>query len=64
MNLADELDFVAFDVFDGEDVEFGEEVQAKVVDGVAEDGFLNEEDVTFCFLDLFDYVEEVFSLFF
>ena len=39
-------------------------MQAKVVDGVAEDGFLNEEDVAFCFLDLFDYVKEVFSLFF
>ena len=62
--FADEFDFVAFDVFDGEDVEFGEEVEGEVVDGVAEDGFLDEEDVAFGFFDLFDHVQEICSFFF
>jgi len=62
--FADEFDLVAFDVLDGEDVEFGEEVEGEVVDGVAEDGFLDEEDVAFCLFDLLDHVEEVGSFFF
>lgn len=62
--FADEFDLGAFDVFDGEDVEFGEEVEGEVVDGVAEDGFLDEQDVAFCFLYLLDHVEEVGALFF
>ena len=39
-------------------------MQAEVVDGVSEDGFLDEEDVAFCLLDLFDEVQEVFAFFF
>lgn len=35
-----ELDFVALDVFDKEDLEFCEVVQGKVTDGIAEDAFL------------------------
>jgi len=62
--FADELYLVALDIFDAKDVEFGEEVEGEFVDCVAEDGFLDEEDVAFCLFDLLDHVEEVCSLFF
>jgi hypothetical protein len=35
-----ELDFVALDVFDKEDLELCEVVQGEVADGIAEDTFL------------------------
>ena len=38
-------------------------MKGQVVDGVAEDGFLDEEDVALGFLDLLDHVEEVGALF-
>ena len=56
-DLADELDFVAFDVFDSKDLEFGEEVEREIVYSVTKDGLLNEEDIAACFLDLFAHVE-------
>lgn len=39
--FADEFYFVTFDVFDAEDVEFGEEVEGEFVDCVTEDRFLD-----------------------
>lgn len=45
--FADEFDLVALNVLDAEDVELGEKVQRQIVDGVAEDGFLDEEHVAF-----------------
>ena len=62
--FANELYFITFNVFNAQDVEFGEEVQGEVVDGVAEDGLLDQEDVTFCFFDFLDEVEEVGPFFF
>ena len=40
--FADKLDFVAFNIFDGEDVKFCEKVKTQVVHGISEDRFLNE----------------------
>ena len=62
--FAQELDLVAFDVFDDEDFELGEEVECEFGDGVAEDGFLDEEDVAPGGFDLLAQVEEVLTLFF
>ena len=58
-NLADELYFVAFDVFDSKDFEFGEEMEREIVYSVAKNGFLNKEDVAACFLNLFAHVEQI-----
>lgn len=61
--LANELDLVSLDILDGQDVELCEEMEGKVVDGVSEDGFLDEDDVTLGLLDLLANVEEVCALF-
>jgi hypothetical protein len=62
--LGEELDLVALDIFHGKDVQPLKEVEGGVVDGIAEDGFLNEEDIAASFFDLFADVQEVLSLFF
>lgn len=54
--LRDKLDLVSLDVFDDEDLEFGEEVEGEFVYCVAEDGLLDEEDVAAGFLDLLAHV--------
>ncbi len=57
--LGQELNFVALDVLDDENIEPLEEGERDVVDGVAEDGLLNEEDVAVRLLDLLAHVEKV-----
>lgn len=61
--LGEEPDFVALDVLDDEDLELREEMQGKVGDGIAEDGFLDKEDVAARFFDAFAKVEEVLTFF-
>ena len=39
-------------------------METEIVDCVAEDRFLDEEDVTACLFDFFAHVEEVCSFFF
>lgn len=57
--LGDKLDLLTLDILDAENVELGKEVQAEVVDGVPENGLLDEEDVALGLLDLLDHVQQV-----
>lgn len=61
--LGNEVDFVSLNVLDDKDLELGKEVKGKIGDGVAEDRFLNEEDITTCLLDTLAEVEKILSLF-
>ena len=61
-NLANELDLLSLDVLDDKDLELGQEVQAEIVDCVAEDRFLDKEHIALGFLDLLDHVEQICPL--
>lgn len=61
--FADEFHLVTLDILDTENPEFVEKVEGEIVDGIAEDALLDEEDVAFCLFDLLDHVEEVGALF-
>ena len=54
--LGEEVDFVALHILDDKDVEALEEGEGRIIDRVAQDGLLDEQDVTTTFLDLFTYV--------
>mmetsp|Transcript_39722 Transcript_39722/g.122315 ORF Transcript_39722/g.122315 Transcript_39722/m.122315 type:complete len:411 (-) Transcript_39722:501-1733(-) len=60
--LADELDVVAFDVLDDEDLHLCEEVQRQVVDRVSQDRLLDEQHVAAALLHLLAHVEDVLAL--
>jgi len=57
-----ERDLVTLDVLDDEDLELGEEVQRDVVDGVAQDRLLDEQDVAAPLLDLLAELKNVSAL--
>ena len=59
--LRKELDLVAFHVLDNKDIEALEEGEGDIVDSVAEDRLLNEEDVAVCFLNLLAHVEQILT---
>lgn len=61
--LREELDLVALDVLDEQDVEPLEERERHVVDGVAEDGLLDQKDVAVRLLDLLADIQEVRAAF-
>lgn len=62
--FANELDVFTLDVSHYHDFDFVKEVDGEVGDGVAEDRFLDEQDVAAGFFYLFDYVEDVGAFFF
>mmetsp|Transcript_30154 Transcript_30154/g.88179 ORF Transcript_30154/g.88179 Transcript_30154/m.88179 type:complete len:417 (+) Transcript_30154:3697-4947(+) len=59
---ADELDVRPLDVGDDQDAHLGQEVEAELVVGVAEDGLLDENDVGAGLLDLLALAEDVLAL--
>ena len=60
--LADELDLVALNVLDDHDLELGQKVQRELVDGVAQDGLLDQQDVAARLLDLLGQLQDVLAL--
>lgn len=57
--LCEKVDLIAFYVFDDKDVEALQEGKGCVIDCVAQNGFLDEQDVTAALFDFFAYVEQV-----
>ena len=57
--LREEIDLVAFDILDNEDVEALEEGERRVVDRVAQDGLLDEQDVAAALFDLLADVQQI-----
>ena len=57
--IADELNVLSLNVFDDHDLHLREEVERHLVDGVAEDGLLDEHDVAAGLLDRLAQVEDV-----
>src|SRR5690606_37769294 len=62
--LADKLNFIPFNIIDGQNAEFGKEVEGQLVYGIAQDRLLDEQYIAFGFLDLFADVEEISTLLF
>ena len=61
--LAQELNVVPLDILDHHDLHLVEEVDGEVGECIPQDGFLDEEDVAACLLDLLHDVEDVGPLF-
>ena len=57
--LAVKVDVFSFDVDDGEDLHFGQEVERHVVHGLAKDRLLDDEDVAARLLNLLHQVQNV-----
>ena len=57
--LREKIYLIAFYVLDSEDVEAFEERERCVVDRVAQDGFLNEQDVATALFDLFADIQQI-----
>ena len=55
--LCEKVDLIAFYIFDDEDVEALQEGKGSVIDCVAQNGFLDKQDITAALFDLFAYVE-------
>lgn len=55
--LCEEVDLIAFYIFDDEDVEALQEGKGCVVDCITQNGFLDEQDITAALFDFFAYVE-------
>mmetsp|Transcript_33852 Transcript_33852/g.74291 ORF Transcript_33852/g.74291 Transcript_33852/m.74291 type:complete len:275 (+) Transcript_33852:605-1429(+) len=62
--LADELNVVALNVLDHQDLHLGQKVERELVHRVAQDGLLDEDDVCAALLDLLAQVEDVLALLF
>eukprot|EP00962_Isochrysis_galbana_P000699 scaffold190_cov112-Isochrysis_galbana.AAC.2 len=60
--LADELDVVTLNVLDHQDLHLGQEVEREVGDGVAQDGFLDQQHVAPGLLHLLAHVQDVLAL--
>jgi len=61
--LADEFDFISFDVLDNHDTLLGQEVERKVVGSISEDRFLDEEDIGATLFDLLNQTGNISSFF-
>lgn len=55
--LCEKVDLIAFYIFDDEDVEALQEGKGCVIDCVAQNGFLDKQDIAAALFDLFAYVE-------
>ncbi len=60
--LADKLHLVPLNVLDDQYVQLGQEMQAQVGDGVAQNGLLDEQHVALGLLDLLHHVQQVLPL--
>jgi hypothetical protein len=63
-DLANKLNFLPLDILDRQNLKFRQEMQTQIIDGIPKNRFLNQENVTSCFLDFFTHVQEIGSLFF
>jgi hypothetical protein len=61
--LCEEVDLIAFHIFDCKDVEALEEGEGGIIYRVTQDGLLDEQNIAATFLDLFTYIEQVGAAF-
>merc|ERR1712013_633270 len=62
-SFADEVDLVTFNITDHHNFHLAEEMESLIVDSVAKNGLLNENDIATRLLDLLTNVQDVLSLF-
>jgi hypothetical protein len=60
--LANKLNLVALNVLDDQDLELGQEVERKLVHGITENGFLNQNDIAPGLLDLLAKIKKILAL--
>lgn len=60
---ADELNIIAFNVFDDKDIRLRQEVERKVIHGIAKNALLDQEDVAARLFDLLHHIYNVLPLF-
>src|SRR5271163_1570325 len=62
--LAYEFHFVSLDIFDGENLEFREEMKTEIIHSISQDRFLNQQHVTPRLLNLLAHIKQIRALLF